>query len=182
MGDQGFENLLNEFEETRNLLFVHRLLHYHDKFPDIGLNLTGREKQLFKPILRIFQNTATQKELLPVISNYINDRRSNNADSLNAYLYKVIIELINDTGNYQLTNQQIWPRVTNGLEGEFMYNGTTSYMSPEFGKLTQNKVTSHCREIFGAKPSRDMKNRGHVFDKRKLEQLEKLYNLNLKWT
>ena len=178
MGDEDFTDLLKELEETRNLLFIYRLLDQEHKFPDIKLNLAGREKQLFKPILRLFQKTKTQKELEPIISDYINDRRAGNVDSLHAYLYKVITELINIHG-YQLTNKQIWTKVTEGLEGEFMFGGNTSFMSAEFNKLTQNKITSHCREIFGGKPSRDTKNRGYIFDQKKLKQLESLYNLSL---
>jgi len=178
MGDDHFTDLLQELEQTRNLLFIHRLLHHDDKFPDIKLELTGREKQLFKPILRLFQKTKTQKELEPIISDYINDRRAGNVDSLHAYLYKVITELIQIYG-YQLTNKQIWTKITEELEGEFMYNGNTSFMSAEFGKLSQKQITSRCREIFGGKPSRDMKNRGHIFDEKKLKQLESFYNLSL---
>jgi hypothetical protein len=178
MGDDDFSDLLQELQETRNLLFIYRLLDEDHKFPDIKLDLTGREKQLFKPTLRLFQKTRTQKELEPIISDHINDRRAGNVDSLHAYLYKVITELIQVNG-LQLTNRQIWSRITDELDGDFMYNGSTSFMSSEFGKLTQNKITAHCREIFGGKPSRDMKNRGYVFDQKKLKQLESLYNLSL---
>jgi hypothetical protein len=178
MGDEDFTDLKQELEETRNLLFIYRLLDHDHKFPDIKLDLTGREKQLFKPILRIFQKTRTQKELEPIISDYINDRRAGNVDSLHAYLYKVITGLI-DLHGYQLTNKDIWNKITVDLDGDFMYNGTTSFMSSEFGKLTQKQITSRCREVFGGKPSRDMKNRGYVFDPKKLEQLKNLYNLSL---
>ena len=42
------------------------------KIPDIQLNIENREKQLFKPIVRIFQNSKeVLDELLPVISNYL---------------------------------------------------------------------------------------------------------------
>lgn len=178
MGDEDFTDLLKDLQETRNLLFIYRVVHHDDKFPDIKLNLTGREKQLFKPILRLFQKTKTEKELEPIISDYINDRRAINVDSLHAYLYKVITELIQLYG-YLLTNKQIWSKVTSDLDGEFMFKGNTSFMSAEFGRLTQNKITSHCREIFGGKPSRDTKNRGYIFDQKKLKQLESLYNISL---
>src|SRR5437867_13320378 len=115
---------------------MYRLLDHDHKFPNIKLDLTGRERQLFKPILRLFKKTKTQKELEPIISDYINDRRAGNVDSLHAYLYKIITELISVHG-YQLTNKQIWTKITEDLEGEFMYNGNTSFMSAEFGKLTQ---------------------------------------------
>jgi hypothetical protein len=87
--------------------------------------------------------------------------------------------LIKESNSYLLKNSQIWAEVTNGLGGEFMYGGNTSFMSSQYGKLTQNKITSHCREIFGAKPNRDRTNRGYLFDKEKLDRLGQFYNLNL---
>ena len=176
MGDDDFSKILQEVEECRNLIFIYRLLDHGHIFPDIKLELTGREKQLFKPILRLFQKTETQKELEPVISDYINDRRAVNVDSLHAYLYKIITELVKEHG-YLLTNKQIWDKIIEDPEGQFLSN--TQFVIPEFGVLTQNKITSRCREIFGGKPSRDGKKRGHVFDEKKLKQLENLYNLSL---
>jgi hypothetical protein len=62
---------------------VYRLLHFHDKIPDIKLNIENREKQLFKPIVRIFQNASqVLEELLPVISNYVSEKKESNADTL----------------------------------------------------------------------------------------------------
>ena len=77
-GEEEFQHLLDELNEMRNLLLVCRLLHFNEKIPDIKLNIKGREKQLFKPVLRIFQNTHALKELLPVISNYVVQKREAN--------------------------------------------------------------------------------------------------------
>ena len=56
-GEEELNHLLNELNETRNLLLIHRLIHYQDKIPDVKLNIENREKQLFKPLSRIFQHT-----------------------------------------------------------------------------------------------------------------------------
>ena len=180
MGDQDFTDLLQELEDTRNLLLVFRLLHHDDKFPNIKLNIVGREKQLFKPILRIFQKTETQKELEPVISNYVNEKRVANADSLNVFLYSTVIRLIKQVNAFDLTSKNIWEAVFYSLDGEFLYKGNTTYETVEYGPLTQKKIIRICKEVFGAKPSKDGQgNRGLVFDKRKLDQLSNLYNLSL---
>lgn len=94
MGEDKFIHLLQELEKARNLLLIYRILHHDDKFPDIPLNITGREKQLFKPILRIFNNTETQKELEDVISNYINERRAANVDSQHAFIYRIVVKIV----------------------------------------------------------------------------------------
>ena len=52
-----FQYLLDELNEMRNTLLIVRLLHFNEKIPDIKLNIKGREKQLFKPVPRVFQNT-----------------------------------------------------------------------------------------------------------------------------
>jgi hypothetical protein len=75
-GEEEHEKLLKELLETRKKLLVYRLLHFHDKIPDIKLNIEYREKQLFKPIARIFQNSQeVLKEVFPIISNYVSQKR-----------------------------------------------------------------------------------------------------------
>ena len=93
-GEEELQPLLDELNETHNLLFAYRLLHFHDVIPNIKLNIKNREKQLFKPILRVFQNTETFDELLLIVSHFVNRRRENNADSFHAFLYTTISELI----------------------------------------------------------------------------------------
>ncbi len=108
-GEEEYQELLNELTETRNLLLVYRLLHYKDKIPDVKLNIENREKQLFKPLIRVFQNTETLKELLPIISKYVRQKRESNANSLHAFLYRTIRELI----SAQKTTE---PRIRANLE------------------------------------------------------------------
>jgi hypothetical protein len=88
-GEEEYQQLLDELLDTRNTLLVYRLLHFKDKIPDIKLNIHNREKQLFKPVLRVFQKTETTlNELLPVISKYISQRRQSNANTQHAFLYR----------------------------------------------------------------------------------------------
>lgn len=156
MGEEKFIQLLQELEKARNLLLAYRQLHHDDKFADIPLNITGREKQLFKPILRIFHKTETQTELEKVISNYINEMRAANVDSQHAFVFRMVKELIAKTSSCELTSQEIWVQVYMNLTGEFLYKGNTTFESVEFGQLTQRKITKICKEV-----------------------LEKLFNLSL---
>ena len=77
-GEEEFQDLLDELYEMRNTLLVLRLLHFNEKVPNIKLNIKGREKQLFKPVLRVFQNTQVLSELLPVVSRYVAQKREAN--------------------------------------------------------------------------------------------------------
>ena len=134
MGEEKFIQFLQELEKTRNLLLVYRILHHDDKFADIPLKITGREKQLFKPILRIFNNTETQKELEKVISNYINERRTANADTQHAFIFRTVVGLINEKGTHELASKDIWDKITE-VPGEFMYRGNTKYETVDYGVI-----------------------------------------------
>jgi hypothetical protein len=134
-GEQEHQALLDELNETRNTLLIYRLLHHNDKIPDIKLNLIGREKQLFKPILRVSQNTQTLNELLPIISKYISDRRENNSNSSYAFLYKLIKDLIRTQDTPELESSLIWNTITDLLPGELMPNRKFSYESTDFDIL-----------------------------------------------
>ncbi|MDR4510996.1 MAG: hypothetical protein MRJ93_04745 [Nitrososphaeraceae archaeon] len=110
-GETEHEKLLNELLETRKKLLIYRLLHFHDKIPDIKLNIENREKQLFKPIIRIFQDSnEVLDELLPVISNYVSQKRESNADSLTARIYQLIKTMIKEINSPQLESGKIWNR------------------------------------------------------------------------
>ena len=51
------------------------------------------------------------KELLPVISEYINQKREANANSLHAYVYNRVVDLIKNEGKYELESIRIWEHV-----------------------------------------------------------------------
>ena len=179
-GDREHQGLLDELNETRNTLLIYRLLHHNDKIPDIKLNLTGREKQLFKPILRVFQNTQTLNELLPIISKYISYRRENNANSLYAFLYKVIKDLIKAQDTTEIESSLIWNIITDLLPGDYLLNKKLSYESAEFGTISQKGIVETMVQIFGAKHSKDRRDkRKLIFDLAKLDRMGRIYELSL---
>ena len=97
-GEQKFQVLLDELNDVRNRLLLYRLSHYSDTIPDIDVKLENREKQLFKPLIRVFQKTETLRELLPVISEFVGVKRRLNANTLHAFLYGIIKDLIKTAG------------------------------------------------------------------------------------
>jgi hypothetical protein len=179
-GEEGYQNLLDELNEVRNLLFAYRLLHFNDKIPNIELNIQNREKQLFKPVLRIFQNTETLRELLPVISKYVSQKRENNANTLYAFLYRTITDLIKAKDTAELESGLIWDTVIELLPGELISNKKLSYESPEFGTISQKGIIEILMQVFGASPSHNRREkRKLVFDMSKLERLGKVYDLSI---
>jgi hypothetical protein len=178
-GEDKHQALLDELLETRKLLLAFRLLHFHDKIPDIKLNIENREKQLFKPIIRIFQNSKNVlDELLPVISNYVIQKRESNADSLYSYIYQLIKRMIKEENSLELESSKIWNNIKVELNGEDIKKQTIQTV--EFGLISQKQITEILKQIFKAKPPKRHGNaRSLVFDLTILEKLSKVYDLDV---
>ena len=178
-GEEEHQNLLTELLETRKNLLIYKLLHFHDKIPDIQLNIENREKQLFKPIVRIFQNsTEVLDELLPVISNYVSQKRESNADSLHSRIYQLIKRMIKDENSAQLESVKIWDSVINELSGEVIKAQTIQ--TSDFGPISQKQIIQILKDVFKAKPSRRHGNvRSLVFDPIILDKLSRVYDLDV---
>jgi hypothetical protein len=147
------------------------------------LNIINRERQLFKPLLRVFQKTETINELFPVISEYINQNRADNANSLHAYVYDRIVDLIRNEGKYELESKAIWDYVidSNRYPGDFIPHKPLSYLSADYGELSRKQVTEICNDVLGAKPPRHHGSSSKlIFDQKKLKKLKKFYNLSLR--
>jgi hypothetical protein len=66
-GDELHRELLNELLDIRKLIFIYRLLHHNHSYPDLKLTVTNRDKQLSKPLIRLFQNTKVVDEIIESI-------------------------------------------------------------------------------------------------------------------
>jgi len=174
--------LLDELMEIRNSLLIYRLEHYGEKLSDIKTNLQNREKQLFKPVLRIFHDTSVLAEILPVISKYVSQKREANANTLYAFLYRVIKSLIQKEDNYEIESKVIWETITDPevLPGGFIPNKPLSYDTVEFGPISQKGIIETCKDVFGATKSKHHGTSNKlVFDLNKLNRLGKIYDISL---
>jgi hypothetical protein len=177
-GEEGFQHLLDELNEMRNTLLIVRLIIFNIKIPDIKLNIKGREKQLFKPVLRVFQNTEVLNGLLPVVSRYVAQKREANYSTLYAFLYRAIKDLINDRQTSQLESGFIWEYIRSNLQGADVPGKALSYDTSEFGVLSQKEITQTFDHIFGAKVKKSHGKKMLAFNISKLKRLGKIYDLS----
>jgi hypothetical protein len=175
-GDNEYEDLLSELNDLRNLLFCHRLIHFKDKIPNIRLNIRNREKQLFKPLLRMFQGTRTFDTLRPVISKYINDRRESKANSLHAFLYRVIRDLTASKGTLELDFTTVWNFIKSNVEWKDIQYKAQSIETVEFGVISQKEVGSLLRNVFGGEPPKHTgSSRKLIFSQQTLDRMKDIY-------
>src|SRR3954454_13101043 len=96
--------MIQEMQDIKNcigklkifkLLLVYRILHYDDQIPDIELSIKNRDKQLCKPLIRLFNNSKAQEEIVASLSKFLAEKHNKKLDSFDAYLYSVVSDLVN---------------------------------------------------------------------------------------
>jgi hypothetical protein len=178
-GDERLSQLSEELEQLRNLLLAYRLLHFSERIPDVKLNIKGREKQLFKPIVRVFQGTKTLDELLPVITNYVKQKREANDATFFAFLYTTAVNMIGELKTTTIPSTDFWNRIVKDLEGTEVPGRNLSVETTEFGTISQKEVTQTLEHVFGAKSKKVGGIKKIHFNSPKLQRLGKVYNLSI---
>ena len=179
-GEEEYVGLGDKLYRLRNKLLIYRLCHFHDKLPSIKLNLTGRERQLFMPTIRVFQSTQILDKLRAVIGNYVSKRREANANTLLAFLYHTVMDLVKTRNTTELESSLIWNTITESLPGNDLPNKPLSYDSSEFGIISQKRIVETLIQVFGAKQSNNRRQeRRLIFDVGKLQRLGQIYNLSV---
>jgi hypothetical protein len=176
-GAEDFQKLKDELNDMRNLLLAFRLVHFHDKIPNVKLNIKRREKQLFKPVIRIFQNSKTLDELLPVISKYVTQKREANSNSQHAFLYTAARDMIKSRKTTEIESSFIWNYMKENLQGVDIPGKPLSYDTSEFGIISQKEIILIYEHVFGAKTKKTNGIRKVYFNIPKLERLGKVYDL-----
>jgi hypothetical protein len=186
--DDTDKNLLAELEHVRKILLMYRLLHYFDQLPNIPVNLKGREKELFYPLVKLFQNTgSTLQELKTVVNHFVNKRRESNEQTVHAQIYRSLIELL--VKEYLQSSKlkldylfsEVWDHFLLDLDGEpigNINNNNKTTRSADFGELgviSQKEMSKILREIFGSE--RDKKKRSTAGRKIILLNPEKIMRL-----
>jgi hypothetical protein len=178
--DPMYKPLLTELNALKNRLLIYRMLHYFVPIPNIDKKLQAREKQLWNPLLRVFQNTQTYGTLRKVATEFIKESRVQKSHSHTAFLLNIIIELqLENQGSLTFPTSDIWQKYKDMLpEGE--ETGKTSYRSDEFGDMSQKRLNEILADQFKAWPPRHTgKKRELVFDKNALDRLKQKYRIKL---
>lgn len=179
-GEQEYQQLLDQIEHTRNLLFAHRLIHWFDPILTVATKLRSRERQLFISIIKMYYRENIWPEIKSTISHYIVERRQTHLDTLNAYLYGLVKRLIKSKNSFELKSSDIWEQLKSELVGNQNPNKPLSYDTERYGTLSQSQVTKTLIEVFGAKKSSHHGNTNRlIFNKEKFERAGMTYEISI---
>ena len=179
-GDQEYQQLLDQIEHMRNLLFIHRLIHWFEPISAVKTALRGREKQLFGSLIRMYHGENIWPEIKSVISHHIYERRERHLDTSNAYLYGLVKRLIKSKNSFELTSSEIWGQLREELVGNMIPNKPLTYDTERYGEISQSSVTKTLIEVFGAyKPKHHGSINKLIFNKEKLERAGMIYEISI---
>jgi hypothetical protein len=189
-GDPKNAKIMLELSKLRKLLFTYRLLNYSEPIPDIGgiKGIFGRDRELIKPLIRLFKAHGGDTESLEVIKqtlhHFIKERNQETTDSFVATIYRLVRQLTENiadsssvtTGWYELTYSDIWQNVKEQLDGDTVEGKPGTIDTNLFGEIGTRRLTSTLKSL-GGKSTRDKTGdrRVWIFNDKTLDRFNTVY-------
>jgi hypothetical protein len=193
-GDEEYESLLRDLADLHKLLIAYRLIHHTDKIPSIDVQVKNREKQLTKPLLRLFQNSECRSEIGKALAELIAIRRGLKKDTLEAAVFDVVWTLVcqqaksrdllypgtsttPDKENYDIASRLVCEEIGSALNGTRINDRQQSFETPGHGTVAFKKINTICEDRFGAKKSKRNDGIHLLFDIQRLLKVKAAYDL-----
>jgi hypothetical protein len=175
----GIENkrLLNELKEFRNLLLIYRLIHFKDDIPDIDIGIIGRDKELVKPTLQLFQDTKSKTDLIASFQTIMDLKNQRKGASLEAQLLLTLRNVVGkQTAIHYFRHKEIpfkiyWNQLREDLEATMDDKKPGELHTAEYGTLYGSTVGNVLHDKFGAE--------SRFINYDTLEKLEKIHETRI---
>ena len=93
--NEKLEHLHNNLRNLRKLLLIYRIIHFDDPITDMDTEFNGRDKELCKPLLQLFQGTGSYSKIATALKKFLvkKNRRKRNV-SIEPVLYGIIVDVV----------------------------------------------------------------------------------------
>jgi hypothetical protein len=77
-------------------MLVYRLIHFKDPIHDIDIGLDGRDKELCKPLIQLFnnKNVGSENEIRTALLRFLNAKNQKKGNLIEAALHPIIVNLV----------------------------------------------------------------------------------------
>ena len=175
-GDPKRQSLLNDLNDFRKLLFVYRIIHFQDPIADIDIGLEGRHKELCKPVLQLFYNSNSIKEIERAFQTLLNAKNMRKSNSIEAALHPIIVNVVSTDGRGVFAGK-IWDLILETIPGTRDDKKPNEYQTYDHGTIYRNTITNIICDKFGAERRHRKEGTVLTFDPAKLVRVGHLYNL-----
>jgi len=160
------------------------------QLPNPEVQMRGRLKELWKPLLQITHGLTIYETLSNFVEEQKNERLATKQNTLEGHIVKVVTELYNQANENPdyIPFQTIWFALAGDLDGKIDDKKPHVMDTAEFFGVTKSKVGYRLREILSgkSKPVREKDLEGnntvvkaYVFDYEKLRRIAKKYGYEL---
>lgn len=140
---------LKRFHDLRNTLLKWRLASHDWQLPEVELPIKGRLKELWKPIIQIVSGLTIEPTLRSYLKQLKTERMNEKKNTLEGHIVNVVAGLYEPSKS--LSFQRVWESLIDDLDATINERTPNTLDSPEFGKVTKNRVGYRLRELFGGK-------------------------------
>jgi hypothetical protein len=176
-GNERRQQLLDELVDFRKLMLIYRLIHFHNPISDIDIGLDGRDKELCKPLLQLFNETRSHAEIRSALKEFLDAKNQKKSNLIEAALHRIIVNLVSTLGE-KVYSSDIWNRIKAGsIEGYYDEKKPNVYETADYGAIYRNTITSIICDKFGAEKRHTEKGSILKFDAKKLARIGWAYNI-----
>jgi hypothetical protein len=183
-GGPEHKSLLKELEDFRKVLLLYRLIHFNDDILDIDIHIIGRDKELIKPTLQLFQGRKSQDHLVETFQKILDLKNRRKATALHAALLSVASNLIQKKmpsieymdGKIDAYSSEFWLELPEHIKGVHDEKKPGEYHSIEFGTLYKGTVSRILQDNFGVESKHTKHGSLLTFDRHTIDKLETQLN------
>lgn len=178
-----------ELNHIRNKLLIWKLQNIEKQSIQVDCSLHGRDQELWQDYISLFEGTKYCDEAKNVVSFYVNQRHQSIHNSLEAKIFKLLLDKLNDSleliftefWDYVVTDNPLFPGIINDKSGKTFYSD--DFENP----ITYNSLSKIMEDKFqGIKTPRKYRNEGkqhqttvYLFKKEPILDLAKKYGAEI---
>jgi len=187
--DPYLQKCYKEIIEFRNTMLLYRLIHFQDKFVNIDVGVTRRNKELAKPILQLFFETEVQPEIEQALLHFLQYKNERRKNTLEANLVPIILSWFGQNPEKGKVIVKpiidIWIVIIKELTDKvYLPNTAPSFIEvPDFGlthPLYKGTITSILRDKFSAEDKKSGTVRSLILNYDIVSEVAANYNVEIK--
>jgi hypothetical protein len=173
------QELFDELDDLRKLLFSYRLVHIKDPYKEISIGLDGRDEELCKPLLQLFYTLGASEETLgeleETLQHFLDTKNKRKGQTLEAVIYPIVLDAVSQHGK-TISSTELWGLIIDSLDGQLDDKNSNMFYSSDYGKLYRNTITNMICDKFGAEP--EQTRQGYIlnFNPNHLTKISKIYS------
>jgi hypothetical protein len=142
---------IEQFKQLRNKLLKWRMLNAFRPLPEVNVPLSGRLKELWKPLIQVALPFDREKVILKQSLEMQKEKISDEESGLGSYITQAVLKAIQEVDDEYVPAETIWNSLVTILDGILDEKKSYVFHSSDFGDVTKQLLGYRLRELLGAK-------------------------------